>query len=33
MAEIHLIGTVHYEPKGTERLENALSLESPDILL
>ena len=32
MANIHLIGTIHYELKGIERLEKALQVEKPEIL-
>ena len=29
---IHLIGTVHYDLKGKERLEKALDIEKPDVI-
>lgn len=32
MANIHLIGTIHYDLKGNERLKKALQIEKPDIL-
>ena len=32
MARVHLIGTIHYELKGFERLERALQVEKPDII-
>ncbi len=32
MAQIHLIGTVHLDVYGKQRLESALAVEKPDVI-